>query len=444
MHQATPGLLQCQFGRKVLLPIFLSVIVQTIAAPSADAQISATQGALNQQIGQFGEGLCELFVKAQGQDIHRLAYNNSGHGIDYLIRSIGPDGQPTYRIVEVKTTTQATLPELDVTRAGKQLSFEWIEQNLQQAARSHSDATTRQLAREALNALHNAPQTVQAELHFVSVHGDKYAIYPVDHRNAKIRGAIAEFRIEPELKKCIDRFQNKPLKDQAVRLLRQHDQLRAPCDPRVVSKPEFVDKVAKTAKVSASEAEQALTQAAEKVRAPGGSYSVKIGDKFLKFAGKAAGPGGVVAIEIIVISAEAYEIEKRYDNGEITRDEADRLLAGLVANSAVGLGGGLGGAAVGASIGTLICPGPGTIIGGVVGGVTGYIGSVEIFELSGIKEMLAEYLQPAVTAIREAKDRAVDTLSQAADAASEAIGAAAETAWETAKSGWSWLRRQFE
>ena len=46
-----------------------------------------------------------------------------------------------------------------------------------------------------------------------------------------------------------------------------------------------------------------------------------------------------------------------------------------LASNAAGIAGGWGGASACAAIGTLICPGPGTIIGGLIGGIGGGIGA---------------------------------------------------------------------
>lgn len=81
-------------------------------------------------------------------------------------------------------------------------------------------------------------------------------------------------------------------------------------------------------------------------------------------------------------TAEAVEVERQYEAGEITSQERVESHA----RNAAGMAGGWGGAAAagkfgaegGAAIGTFFCPGLGTAIGGVLGGlgggVVGYIG----------------------------------------------------------------------
>lgn len=92
--------------------------------------------------------------------------------------------------------------------------------------------------------------------------------------------------------------------------------------------------------------------------------------------GKVAGIAGTV-VDAGVRVYESYEIEKQYQNGELTRHERNKghvkNAAGGVAGLSGAAAGGYSGALAGAAIGSFI-PGPGTAIGGFIGGTIGAVG----------------------------------------------------------------------
>lgn len=363
------------------------------------AQSNRAPNAWNRALGQYGESLVRNFERAGGKEAFNL--NVGEHGIDGLIRATGPDGRIEYRVIEVKTLQNGTDFQLNDTKAGKQLSRQWIEDRLATAARQHPDAEVRKAAGEALEQFSKNPSAVKAELHGISIGDNRYVVKSVDPATAAFRGEVANTRVTDVLKHLGERASSEDVRRTALRQLGEFDQLQAASKPRVVKGDSFTRQMGELAGVEERQMSAAVKEASEHIKAPGESRWVKAGGKAFKFIGKVAGPAGVVVVAV-VYTVEAAEIEEKFERGELTREQADAEHAKLALHTAAATGGALGGALTGAAIGTFICPGAGTVVGGIVGAVGGCVGAELMMAATGLADTLAEYLQPGVETVRKA------------------------------------------
>ncbi|MBX3400766.1 MAG: hypothetical protein KF873_18685 [Gemmataceae bacterium] len=362
-------------------------------------QRSSSPNGWNRALGQHGESLVRNFERAGGKEVFNL--NVGEHGIDGLVRSKLPDGRVEYRVIEVKTLQNGTDFQLNDTKAGKQLSRQWIEDRLATAAAQHPNSEARKAAAEALEQFRTNPAAIKAELHGVSIGDNRYVVKAVDPATAAIKGEVANARVTDVLKNLSERASSEDVRRLARGQLAEFDQLQTAVKPRVVKGDEFAREMGKLAGVEEKQVSGAVQEATEHIKAPGQSRWVKAGGKVFKFVGKAAGPAGVV-IEVVVYSAEAAEIEQKCERGELTREQADAEKTKLAAHTAVTAGGAVGGALTGATIGTFICPGVGTVMGGIVGAVAGCVGAEIVMAATGLADTLGEYLQPGVETVRKA------------------------------------------
>jgi hypothetical protein len=101
-----------------------------------------------------------------------------------------------------------------------------------------------------------------------------------------------------------------------------------------------------------------------------------------KQAGQQAlrGVAGTLAGSNVVFSLAAVGVDTVAGAAQLAAGSIDGAqYARKVGGSASSAAGGFAGMKAGAALGTLICPGPGTIVGGVVGGVLGGIGAGQLF-----------------------------------------------------------------
>ena len=365
------------------------------------AQSATNPNRWNQALGQFGESLVRNSERVRGHEVFNL--NVGEHGIDGLVRSVGPDGKADFKLIEVKTRQNGTEFQLSDTKLGKQLSHPVIEDRLATAAANHPDAATRKVAAEALERFRANPASLKAELHGVSIGDNRYIVRAVDSATGTIKGEIASPRVTDVLKNLSERASSEEVRRMATRHLAEFDQLQAASKPRIVKGDGLAKEMAKLAGVEEKQMGNAITEAAEHIKVPGQSRWIKAGGKVFKFVGCAAGPAGVV-IGAAVYTVEAADIEQRFERGEITLEQANAEHAKLAVRTTGAAGGAIGGVMAGAAIGSFICPGAGTVIGGIVGGVGGAIGTDLVMAATGLTDALAEFLQPGVDGVRKACD----------------------------------------
>lgn len=363
------------------------------------AQSATSLNGWNRALGQFGESLVRNFERVQGNTVFDL--NVGEHGIDGLVRSVGPDGKVQYKLIEVKTLQNGTEFQLNDTKRGKQLSHPVIEDRLATAAAKHPDAATRQVAAEALERFRANPASLKAELHGVSVGDNRYIVRAVDSATGTVKGQITSTRVTDVLKSLSERASSEEVRRMATRLLAEFDQLQAASKLRIVQGDGLAREMAKLAGVEEKQMSTAVMEAAEHIKVPGQSRWIQAAGKVVKFVGRATGPAGVV-IGAAVYTVEAADIEQRFERGEITVEQANAEHAKLAVRTTGAAGGAVAGVMAGAAIGTFICPGAGTVIGGIVGGVGGAIGTDLVMAATGVTDALADYLQPGVDGVRKA------------------------------------------
>ncbi len=377
---------------------------QTTAAGPAEplalhpAQSVTSLNGWNRALGQFGESLVRNFERVRGNTVFDL--NVGEHGIDGLVRSVGPDGNVDYKLIEVKTLQNSTDFQLSDTKLGKQLSHPVIEDRLATAAAKHPDAVTRKVAAEALDRFRANPDSLKSELHGVSVGDNRYIVRAVDSATGTIKGEIASPRVTDVLKNLSERASSEEVRRVATRHLAEFDQLQAASKLRIVKGDGLAKEMASLAGVEEMHMRNAITEASEHIKVPGQSRWIKAGGKLFKFISRVAGPAGIV-IGAAVYTVEAADIEQRFERGDITLEQANDEHARLAVRTTGVAGGASGAMMTGATIGTFICPGVGTVIGGIVGGVGGAIGADLVMSATGLTDTLAEYLQPGVDGIRK-------------------------------------------
>ena len=350
-------------------------------------------------MGQFGESLIRNFERVRGNTVFDL--NVGEHGIDGLVRQVGPDGRVEFKVIEVKTLQKGTDFQLNDTKAGKQLSRQWIMERLTTGATKHPDPETRKAAAEALEQFLKNSTSIKAELHGISVGDNRYIVRGVDSATATIKAEIATDRVTDMLKNLSERASSEEVRRMATRNLAEFDQFQVASKPRIVKGGDLPREMGNLAGVKEEQMSEAVKEAAEHIKAPGQSRWVKAGGRVFKFIGRVAGPAGVV-IGVVVFTAEAADIEQKFESGTITREQADKELAMLGVQATGTAGGAVGGVMAGAAIGTFICPGAGTVIGGIVGGVGGAIAADLVMAATGLTDTLAEYMQPGVESVRNA------------------------------------------
>jgi hypothetical protein len=487
-----------------LMKVLVVLVIVLLSSRAAQAEPLAPHPAAapagnrwNIQMGRFGESLVRELHKVRGEQVFNL--NVGEHGIDGLVRTTKLDGTVEYRVIEVKTLQNGTDFQLKDTKAGKQLSAGWIEDRLATAAKNHADAEARKAAEEALRQFRKSPASFRAELHGVSVADNRYIVKAVDPVSGAFKSEIVNSPVKGMLEELAQRAKSDEVRRSAVRQLAEYDHLQAAAKPRVVKADSYAKQLGELAGVEEKQMGSVLAEASEHIRAPGQSRWVKVGDKVFKLIGKVAGPAGVV-IGAVMYSAEAAEIEQKFEWGELTREQADAEQAKLAVTTATAAGGGLAGLAAGVAIGSFICPGPGMVIGGIVGAVGGYVGAEIMMAATGLADTLGQYLRPGVEPVRQAcafvkekgiaftvaareqvrewlgaeaydqtvaaldsaaswaggkavqagttaKDAAVfvkDKTVEGAIAVGDAVSDGANWSWSKAKSGWGYLRRQFE
>ncbi len=353
----------------------------------------------NRALGQFGESLVRNSESVRGNTAFNL--NVGENGIDGLVRSVGPDGNAEFKVIEVKTRQNRIEFQLNDTKLGKQLSHPVIEDRLATAATKHPDTATRKVAAEALERFRANPASLKAELHAVSIGDNRYIVRAVDSATGTIKGEIANQRVTDVLKNLSERASSEEIRRMATRHLAEFDQLQAASKTRIVKGDNLGREMAKLAGVEEKQMGDAVTEAAEHLKVPGQSWWVRVGGKVFKFVCRAAGPAGVVIGTTLYIM-ETADIEQRFERGEITREQADTEHTKLAVRTTGAAGGAIGGVMAGAAIGSFICPGVGTVIGGIVGGIGGAIGTELMMAATGLTDTLAEYLQPGAEGIRKA------------------------------------------
>lgn len=363
------------------------------------AQSATSLNGWNRALGQFGESLVRNSERVRGHEVFNL--NVGEHGIDGLVRSVGPDGKADFKLIEVKTLQNGTEFQLSETRLGKQLSYPVIEDRLATAAAKHPDAATRKVAAETLERFRADQASLKAELHGVSVGDNRYIVRAVDSATGTIRGEIASTRVTDLFKNLSERASREEVRLMATRHLAEFDQLQAASKLRIVKGDGLAKEMAKLAGAEEKQMRNAMTKAAQHIKVPGQTLWIKAGGKVFKFVGRAAGPAGVV-IGAALYTVEAADIEQRFERGDITLEQANAEHAKLAVRTTAAAGGAVGGAMAGAAIGTFICPGAGTVVGGIVGGVSGAIGADLVMAAAGLPDTLAEYLQPGVDRVRKA------------------------------------------
>lgn len=368
------------------------------------AAASSPAGRWNARLGGFGESLVRESLRANGEQVFDL--NVGQHGIDGLVKSTGPTGQVTYRVIEVKTVQAGADFRLGETKDGRQLSPRWIEARLGTAAKSHRVDEAREAAAEALKHFRKNPSSVPAEVHGVSIWENRYVVMRVDSATGAFEGKGTSREVHGMLEALSKGARSETVRKSAARHLTDYPLLReAAKPPQVVRGGEFAKELSKVTRIDEKQVGKALKEASEHIRMPGQSRWVKVGGKSFKFIGKAAGPAGVV-IMAVVYTSEAADIEQKVESGERTRTEADAEHVKLAARTATGLGGGLIGAHYGAAVGTFICPVLGTvaggIVGGVAGGVVGCVGAEMMMAATGLTDKLGECLAPGVDSARQA------------------------------------------
>lgn len=363
------------------------------------AQSITSLNGWNRALGQFGESLVRNFERVRGNTVFDL--NVGEHGIDGLVRSVGPDGKVDYKLIEVKTLQNGTEFQLSDTKLGKQLSHPVIEDRLVTAAAKHPAAATRKGAAEALERFRANPASLKVELHGVSVGDNRYIVRAVDSATGTIKGEIGSQRVTDVLKNLSERASSEEVRRMATRHLAEFDQLQAASKLQIVKGDDLAKKMGKLAEVEEKQMASAMSEAAEHIKAPGQSRWIKAGGKVLKFVGRVAGPAGVV-IGVVLYTGEAGDIEQRFERGELTVAQANVEHAKLAVRTTGVAGSAIGGVMAGAAIGAFICPGAGTVVGGIVGGVVGAIGAELVMAAIGLTETLAEYLQTEVDGARNA------------------------------------------
>lgn len=404
-------------GSAIFTKTFVSVIFSTLfLASMASAQSSEsltlhpTQSnvngnAWNRSLGKYGESIVRNFEGVRdfggvsGNTVFDL--NVGEHGIDGLVRKVCPDGKVEFKVIEVKTLQNGTDFQLSDTKSGKQLSRPWISDRLNTAATQHPDPAIRKVAAEALEQFRLNPASVKAELHGISIGDNRHIVRAVDSINGTVKGELASQPLTKVLEKLSKRASSEEVRRRATQQLAEFDQLQMASKPRILKGKDFSREMAKLAGVEEKQLADAMREATEHIKAPCESRWVKAGGKVFKFVGRVAGPAGVV-IGIILYTADSAAIEQRFERGEITREQADAEQAKLIAHTTTVAGGAFGGVMTGAAIGTLICPGPGTVLGGIVGGFVGAIATDLMMAATGLTDTLAEYLQPGVESIRNA------------------------------------------
>jgi hypothetical protein len=367
-----------------------------VTHPAASA--TTAQG-WNRQMGKFGESLVREVHRARGLEVFNL--NVGEHGIDGLVRATGSDGRVAFRVIEIKTLQHGTDFRLGQTRAGRQLSASWIEDRLAKAASLHGEAEVKKAASQALEQFRKAPASIPVELHGVSVCDNRYVVKLVAPATGAFKGEAVNCKVTGVWEELAQKARGKDVRQAAARHLAEYHRLREAVKPRVVQGARLARKLAEAAGVEEKQLGKALKEASEHIRVPGQSRWVKVGGKMFKFAGKAAGPAGVV-IGVVVYTAEAAEIEQKVERGELTREQADAQQVKLAVRTTSAGGGALAGAAGGAAIGTFLCPGPGNVVGGIVGAVAGCVGADLVMAATGLTDALGEFLAPGVEATRRA------------------------------------------
>lgn len=363
------------------------------------SQSATSLNGWNRALGQFGESLVRNLERTQGNTVFDL--NVGEHGIDGLIRSVGPGGKVEYKLIEVKTLQNGTEFQLNDTKMGKQLSNPWIENRLATAATKHPDTATRQVAAQALERFRANSALLKAELHGISVGNNRYIVRAVDSATGTIKGEIASPRVTDMLKKLSERASGEGVRRMATRHLAEFDQLQAAYKLRIVKGDKLAREMAKLAGVEEKQMGIAIKDAAEHIQLPGQSRWIKAGDKVFKFVGRTAGRAGVV-IGAAVYTVQAAAIERRFERGEITLEQANAEHAKLAVRTTGAAGGAVSGMTAGAAIGSFICPGAGTVVGGIVGGIGGAVGTDLVMAATGLTDALADYLQPGVDGVRKA------------------------------------------
>lgn len=328
------------------------------------------------QLGQQGETLVRFLHESNGEKYFPLNYSTQGHGIDGLVRTVRPDGRAEYRIVEVKARHGDDFKLAETKSSGKQLSTQWIDDNLNRAVEAHPDKDVRQVAKEALESHRKNP--LRAELHGIDYKADRYVIRQVDPTTVRF---VGEPRSEPlldQLKKVEQKALIQEVRKTAGAYRQQYSQMRVDTNPQRVKQQQLVKQMSLLAGVEEKEMSRALAEGSKMQKAGEPPRWVKAGGKVLKFVGKAAGPAGLV-IAVFVYSEEAAEIEQKEKEGKLTREQANSAHADQAARTATTVGGGLAGVGAGAALGSFICPGPGTVIGGIVGGVGGAVGAEQLY-----------------------------------------------------------------
>lgn len=337
-----------------IYPFFVILIFVLFLAPNV-AAFSDARFDNSTDKGNFGEDVTDEVMKKQGYE--KLPSKHAGNqGIDRVYVRYGKNDQGEQIVLVESKTDSSPYNE-------KQMSGEKIREQIEKMKKSRDPEV-----RKTGELLEKNPDKLQKELHRHNSRTGKTTIFVLD-KDGKIKEVKAVFNMERVMRKLLA----KKKKQQRVT---EKNQNQTNADP-ITSKGEeaLASPVKKTQQVVAKVTESATKtaqRAVEKIAPHSESVLSEIVvplKKAGKVAGKLAAP-----VQIGILAYEAGKVGMQLSHNEaVDARDLGRAAASTVGGFVTTYPGAFGGAA----IGTIICPGPGTVVGGIVGGlVTGVGGAI--------------------------------------------------------------------
>lgn len=327
-----------------------------------DVRSSATW---RSRVGAWGENFADHSLRLRGYgEIHEIK-TASNNGIDRVAIKRNLDGTIfDVKFVEVKVSPTNS-PKLNQTRAGKQMSLNWVEQNLM-SMRNNGDDASRKLALEIDRFEKASDRSIESmgEVMHINPHAGRLTGYCSDGKTVKYSQSVERFLVQIE-----EKGSSKAARQWAKRSLTSLDQIR---NTRMMAwlGTTTSQQARRTLISSVGHNEMPLTKAlARQVR----TLATK------RILLRLAGPAALLA-SLAVDAGELADTVSEYRRGSISlRQRNVRLVtkAGGIAGSFAGVwAGGATGAwlgGLGGPFAWLTAP-AGAIIGGAIGGYSGYVG----------------------------------------------------------------------
>ena len=411
----------CSLGCLLLLSSPAIAMAQTtepfIPHPALETA-SGGAGAMHptHQLGKFGESFVRENLRASGFEVHDANLND--RGIDLLaVRRNARGDLSEVRPVEVKTRSRGVDFRLETTQDGPQLSAEWTSKRLARLAREHPDPALRRLAAEVLALKDAHPEWIRPQLHGLSIGDNAYQVFRVESKSGAIQGLESGNSLTRFLKRLAKADVNPATRQAAVRHLQHFDQMQAAALTREASSAAVmarsVTPTEAALKPMPGAGARALPEAAEAATAEAGMLT-----KVVPIAAKTVAVAAVV-VDGAVRGHQAYQVEQRFQRGEIS--DRDRVLAHAKngCGIACGWGGALALGSQGAAWGSALGP-LGTAGGGLLGGVVGYLGGEKVAEV--VIDHAADGIYAGVNAARDASGWAGDRASHLWGLAKRQVG----------------------